>query len=118
PVWDGAVELDDLVVADLKMTAGSEVLKQQENVTIAARPQRVEGVTLENLGEELKNARVGDVRTIQASMPDDAAREELRGKPVTFELKVNDIKRMRLPPLDQAFLSGQGFENEQEMRDA
>ncbi len=116
PVTEGGIESDDMVIADIKQIVGGETIAQHENVTLAARPQRVLDVTLQNLGDVLIGAKPGDVRTIEGKMPDEAEREDLRGKPVTFEVKINDIKRMRLPALDKEFLTAQGFDSEDEMR--
>lgn len=113
----GPVQADDLVVADLKLSCDGKVLKEHENVNLAARPQRIEGAVLEKLGDVLGGAKPGDTRTMTATMPEDAAIEEARGKEVTFEFKVQDIKRLNVPPIDAEWLSSQGFDTEQEYRD-
>jgi len=115
-VGDGPVEPDDLVIADVKMTSGGEVLKQGQDVRLAARPQVVDGVVLENLGDVLAGAKVGDVRQISGQIPDAYEKEEFRGKEADFEITVKQIQRMRLPEVDQAFLNHWGFETEQDMR--
>lgn len=118
PVVEGAVQTDDMVIADVKMTVGDEVVKQQENVSLRARPQRVEGVTLDTLGEVLAGAKPGDVRTTTGTVVNDDERENLRGKPASFEFRVNDIKRLNLPPLDAAHLASVGMESLDEYRGA
>lgn len=117
PLAEGVVEPNDLVVADLKITVGDKTVKEQENVTLAARPQSVEGAELRDLGEKLTGAQSGDSRTLTAKLPDDYSAEEFRGAEATFELKIHEIKRLQLPPLDEAFLSPRGFESEQEFRE-
>lgn len=117
PLAEGVVEQNDLVVADVKITADGKTVKEQENVTLAARPQSVEGAELRDLGEKLTGAQSGDTRTLTAKLPDDYPAEEFRGAEATFELKIHEIKRLQLPPLDEAFLTPRGFENEQEFRE-
>jgi len=116
PVEDGTVEIDDLLVCDMKMTVEGEETKTQENIQVSARPQVLEGVSLDNLGEEMAGSKTGDTKTLTGIMPDDHEVEDLRGKKVTFELMINDIKRLALPPLDEAFVSGLGFDSEAEYR--
>jgi trigger factor len=117
PVNDGKVAIDDMLICDLVMTVDGKEIKKQENMQIAARPQRIEGVTLEDLGDSFKGAKVGESRKLSGTLVDDYEVEELRGKKAEFEFKLNDIKRMDMPPLDKAYLTSQGFENEKEYRD-
>lgn len=117
PVVDGAVEIDDLMICDMVMSVGGKEVKKAENIQIAARPQRIEGVTLEDFGKAFKGAKVGQSRTFEGTLPDDYEVEEFRGKAAKFELKLNDLKRMELPQLDQEYLSSQGFDSEKEFRD-
>lgn len=116
PVPDGQVEIDDLLVCDMKMTSDGKEVKAQENIQLAARAQVVEGVTLEDLGEKFEGAKAGDTRTFEGPLPDDYEVEDLRGKQAEFALTINDIKRLNLPPLDEAYLSTLGFDSEEEYR--
>lgn len=117
PVNDGKVAIDDLLICDLVMTVDGKEFKKQENMQIAARPQRIEGVTLEDLGDSFKGAKVGDIKKLTGTIPEEYEDEELRGKKAGFEFKLNDIKRMELPPLDKEYLTNQGFESEKEYRE-
>jgi len=117
PVNNGTVAIDDLLICDLVMTVEGQEVKKQENMQMAARPQRIEGLTLEDLGDSFKGAKVGDTKKLTATVPDDYEVEDLRGKKTDFEFKLNDIKRMELPPLDKEFLTNQGFEGEKEYRE-
>ncbi len=114
---DGAVESDDVIMADIRMTSGGVEIKQQENVRMAARPQTIDGVPIDNLGEALKGARVGDLRQVSGQISDDYVKEEYRGKTAEFEIKVREIQRLHLPELNEEFIKSIGFDNEQELRD-
>lgn len=116
-VSDSAVEQDDVVIADLKMSSEGTVLKEEESVRMAARPQAVDGVALENLGEALTGANVGDVRTTSGEISDDYIKAEFRGKTAEFEIKVREIQRLQLPELNEEFIKGLGFETEEELRE-
>jgi trigger factor len=116
PVLDGQVEIDDLIVCEMKMTVDGKAVKTQDNIQIAARPQVVEGVRLDELGDEMAGAKAGDTKTLEGTLPDDYEVEDFRGKTARFELTVNEIKRLDLPPMDQAYLSSAGFDGEAEYR--
>ncbi|RIK64190.1 MAG: trigger factor [Planctomycetota bacterium] len=117
PVLDGSVERDDMLICDMVMTADGKEIKKAENIQLAARPQRIEGVTFEDFGDRFNGARVGATKTLEGELPDDYEVEDLRGKKARIELKLNDIKRLELPPMDKEYLESQGFESEKELRE-
>lgn len=113
PVED-AVQEDDLVIADMTMSVDAEVIKEEKNVAVAARVQRVDNVTLD-LGKALTGKKTADTVIVEGTFDDDHDDLEQRGKPVTFTFVIQDIKRIELPPLDGDFLEALGFESEKEL---
>lgn len=116
-VTDTAVEADDMVIADIKMTCGETVLKEESDKKLAARPQVVDGVTLEKLGDVLVGTKPGDTCSIAGEIPDTYAKEEYRGKQADFSFAIKQVQRLSLPDMDEAFFKRLGFENEKELRD-
>lgn len=117
PVSSGKVQKDDLLIADVEMKVGKEVVKTSENVQVFARPQRVEGVNLEKLGDALVGAKPGDTKSVEGKIPDDFEKPELRGKTADFSFKIHELKRFILPPVDKTFLEATGFESEKDLKD-
>jgi trigger factor len=101
----------------VKMSCEGGVVKEQSFLRVPVRPQVVDGVTLEKLGEALVGAKAGDTRSISGQIPDSYIKPELRGKQADFEFKVREIQRLKLPEMNEAFLKSWGFDNEQELRD-
>jgi trigger factor len=116
PVADGEVEEDDLVICNMKMTVDGKVVKSEENVRLAARPQRLEGAVLDDLGEVLEGAKIGDARQIEGELSDDHEMADLRGKKAKFDLAINEIKRLEMPPLEEQYYKSQGFDTLEEYR--
>ena len=110
PVEDGTVELDDMLYASMKMQVDGETVRQEDNTDLAARDMRLAGVPLKGLGEALKGAQVGGTVTFDAPVPEDHENVDLRGKTAHFEFVVAEIKRLKLPELDDAFVDALGFE--------
>src|SRR5262249_20986464 len=108
---------DDLLICDVAMSVGGEQIKKDENVRLAARAQRVEGVTLEKLGEVLVGSKAEQTKKIEGTIPDDYEKAELRGKTAKFEITIHEVKRLALPPLDEAFLQSVGADSEKELRE-
>ncbi|MFO0973888.1 MAG: trigger factor [Phycisphaerae bacterium] len=117
PVAKGTAKTDDLLVCDVTMRVGGEVIRKQENTQVYVRPQQIEGVTLEKLGETLAGAKAGDTRQASGTVPADHERAELREKSADFEFQVHEVKRFALPPVDKEFLDALGFESEAEARE-
>ncbi len=116
PVADGEIQPDDMVTADVKVTVDDETITEETGVQFAARPSRVEGIVVENLGDDLAGAKVGDERTVQAEVPDDFEKEEVRGKTADITFAIRDIKRMNLPELSDTFAQMMGLESVDELK--
>ncbi len=113
---DDKIRADDMVVADVKLTIDGEVVKEERNVTLSARAQRVEGINLDDLGEQLIGRKSQDRVTAKAEVGDEHEEMRFRGKQATFEVLVQDVKRLELPSLDEEFLTSIGFDSEEDLR--
>lgn len=112
----GKAKEDDLIIADVKLSIDGKETKKEENVTLAARPQRVDGVALEDLGKALVGKKAGDKVSIETKVGDEHPTAEWRGKAAQFDFVLHDVKRLALPEIDETFLSSMGFESEEEFR--
>jgi trigger factor len=112
----GKIKADDLIVADVKMSVEGEVAAQEDNMQLAARGQSVFGVPLPELGKEMAGKEAGGTVRLEVDIPEDYEKAELRTKKAAFEIAIHDVKRLALPPVDDAFLSSLGFDSEQELK--
>jgi trigger factor len=60
----------------------------------------------------------GDQVVAEGVIPDDHESIGRRGKTARFEFTIREIKRLELAALDAEFFASQGFDDEQDMRDA
>jgi trigger factor len=68
--------------------------------------------------EQLEGASAGEDRTVKLDFPDDYGAEHLAGKPAEFAVTIKEIKRKRLPELDDEFaLEAGGFDSIGELRE-
>ena len=104
----------DLVSTGQPAVAGDYVIVDYERLDENGEPvpdSKVEGYPCEvgkealppELDEALLGASAGDERRITIDYPQDHSVEELAGKSITFSLTVQDVKRKRLPALDDDF---------------
>jgi trigger factor len=118
PVEDRGVETEDHLTADVHVKADGNEIAHEHDAQLVARAGRIAAIQVEDLDKQLEGARGGETRTITVKAPDTHPNESIRGKDVQIEITVKDIKRMELAEVDQQFLEGLGFENEQELREA
>ena len=60
--------------------------------------------------EQLIGMKTGEEKDINVTFPEDYHSEELKGQPVVFKVKVNEIKEIKLPELDKDFFDDLGME--------
>ncbi|HEX8521238.1 MAG TPA: trigger factor [Tepidisphaeraceae bacterium] len=118
PVEDRGVEAGDQLVADIHVKVEGNVVGQQQDATIVARPGQIGGIEIEDLDKQLAGMKPGETRTIKTHVPDDNPTEVIKGKDVEIEVALKDLKKLELAEIDQEFLESLGFENEKELREA
>lgn len=62
----------------------------------------------------LEGAKAGDEKTLDVAFPDDYHKEELKGKPAQFKVKVSEVKKPELPELNEEFFKTFGVETSDE----
>ncbi len=60
--------------------------------------------------EQLIGMKAGEEKDINVTFPEDYHAEELKGQPVVFKVKVNEVKEIKLPELDKDFFDDLGME--------
>ncbi|MEJ7787044.1 MAG: trigger factor [Solirubrobacteraceae bacterium] len=85
------------------------------------RDQMVElgtGRLIPGFEEQLVGAAAGEDRTVSLDFPDDYGAEHLQGKAAEFAVTIKEIKRKRLPELDDDFaVEAGGFDSVDELRE-
>jgi len=127
PREDGAVELDDQIIADVVLkpvssaverTEGVEEEQKLDNIEIYVRQNGFVGaIPVGKLDELLVGAKPGDIKQTSVEVPKTYFREEYRGKKVDIQITVKDIKWLKLAALDENFLKKYGVEDETELRE-
>ena len=116
----GPAKPGDLVVANLRFLDGDAVLSEASDLELIVRP-RLSFADAELMGFDalVAKARVGTPITGSLKVSDEAAVESLRGKDITLELTLVDVKQLELPELSPELLSEIGsFESPDELRTA
>jgi trigger factor len=94
------------------------IVAHQHDAQLVARPARIGGIELPDFESRIVGAKPGEVRSFLVKAPENHTNEVIRGKEITMEIAVKDIKRLELAEITPEFLEDLGFVNEQEIRDA
>jgi trigger factor len=106
---------DDFIVLDYAGTVEGEPLEGAEGRDQLA--QLGAGRLLEGMDEVLVGASAGDEREFTTTVPEDHPNEDLRGKPLTFQLTVKEVREKQLPDVNDDFASdAAGFDTLDELR--
>lgn len=101
-VEDRAAEKDDIAVIDFKGFLDGEAFDGGEaenyNLTLGSN-QFIPGFEDQIIGH-----KADEEFTIDVTFPEDYQAEELKGKPVKFEIKLHEIKKRELPEFNDEFV--------------
>jgi len=101
PVEDGAVESGDYIRLDFQGFVDGELIEggEGENYPLTVGS----GTFIPGFEDQLIGMKPNEEKEIKVTYPEDYHVENLKGKEATFRVKVRDIKRKRLPELDDEF---------------
>jgi len=100
-VEEGAVENGDRVVIDYEGFIDGEAFEggKAEKATLEIGS----GTFIPGFEEQLVGMTKGEEKDIEVTFPEDYRVDELKGKNAVFKIKLHEIKRKKLPPLDDEF---------------
>ncbi|MDD5558110.1 trigger factor [Candidatus Methylomirabilis sp.] len=102
--WPGLQE--DLLVVDYEGFAGGKPLKgvSGRNASILLGAHQF----IPEFETQLHGLKKGEVKEFSLEFPTDYGRRELAGKRVLFRVTLKEVKKKRVPPLDNAFAQSAG----------
>jgi trigger factor len=115
--FDGAASSGDYIVCNLAFKHDGELISESKEEVIRIRPAlSFRDGRIENFDKVMQGVKAEETRTAEAKLTNDAPNVNLRGKSVTAEFEVLEVKKLKLPELTPDFLSDMGFESEEAMR--
>jgi len=114
----GPAKPGDLIVANLRFLDGDTLLSEATDLELIVRPKlSFADAELTGFDTLVATARIGTPVTATLTISNEAAVESLRGKEVTLELTVVDVKQLELPELTPELLEELGsFESPDDLR--
>lgn len=114
---DGPAELGDYLVVDMKFTHGDEVFKEMEEVAVELRSTlRFQDAELEDFGKLMDGAKPDEERETKITISVESPNVEMRGEELGLAIKVQDVKKVEMPEIDEAMLERLGVESEDDLK--
>jgi len=112
------VDIGDYLVADLSTRDGDRVLGEIKEMRFRVEPRVAfkDGVA-SKFGEQVKGAKVGEVRTVDISFTDRVADQSLKGRIIQARLDIKDIKIVQLPEITHELMHEFGVHNIEQFRE-
>lgn len=106
----------DHVICDFALSSDGEEALSEENIPLRIKAgEKIP--TFEIPYDDFIGKKVEEAVTGTTSLPENFAKEELRGKEAEYTLTIRAHQRMELPELDDDFCNEFGCENEEALRD-
>ncbi len=120
PKLQGSAELGDFVTADLVFyRPDGSTLSEVKEIQFRLQPElRFRDGAIPELGETLVGATPGETRKGEANLGTSTGEASLRGATVPVEIRLHDLKQIRLPEINTAFLNSIGFDSMEDLREA
>jgi len=116
PKTAGGAEVGDFVTADLTFHKDGVTLNQAKEIQFRLQPElRFQDGRVPNLADTLAGANPGQAREAEALIGTASPDPALRGQAIRVTFHVHDLKQLRLPAVDEAFLRGIGFDTQEEL---
>ncbi len=100
---EGKIEPADLVIGKVTLAADGEAPISRDGFTILLEEGMVGEIPVEDLGKKFAGKGPGDEVSIQTTIPVTFTAETLRGKKGTLTVAIDEVKRARLPELNDEF---------------
>ena len=117
---DGPAETGDYLTLNITFKDGENVISSvNEEVIRIRRTLSFRDGNVEGYDKLMKGVQAGEKRIGKAKLSADAPNEALRGKMITAEFEVLEVKKLELPELTKSFLEEfGGFDSPGDLRDA
>lgn len=111
-------QLGDHLTVKATFTHQDNPLKTIDELGIRVRPNvRFQDAELSGFDKLMVGAKVGDVKETELSVSIQASQMAMRGEKVRATFEVLDVKRLRLPVLDEGFFSRINVDSEDDLRE-
>ncbi|MFT7620588.1 MAG: trigger factor [Planctomycetota bacterium] len=112
PVEDEGAKEKDLVIGKLELKEGEEVaFERNQSHLVVGDDTKLAGIELPDMKKLFLGVTLDQIVTCEVEIPEDHPVKDLKGKTLAASFKVEEIKRMELPELNDEFAENFGLES-------
>ena len=115
---DGVTEKNDHLEADSTFQVGEEPPMVKHDSPFDLRPQMIEGVNFEELGDQLAGLKIDESKSVEVKVADTHTNEAWRGQTAKLTITVKKIFRWEPPVIDEDFAKKFGYVSFTVLRDS
>lgn len=107
-VKEGAIKKGDIAIIDFEGFKDGVAFKggKGENYSLEIGS----GTFIPGFEDQLIGVKAGEEKDVNVTFPEDYHSEELKGQAVVFKVKVNEVKEVKIPELNEEFFEDLGME--------
>ncbi len=116
---EGTAAVGDYLTVNITTSHdGKQIEREEEHVLRIREKLSFRDGEISDFAKLMEGVKAGDRRKIEIELTQDAPNESLRGKKITVEFEVLEVKKLKLPELNEEFLAEMGnFKTEGDLRD-
>lgn len=115
---DGPAEKGDYLIVDMTSTVEGQTIGTTKEVTLRIDDTLTfKDAVAPHFAEQTVGVKAGETRAIDLTMTDAVGQEGLKGKTAQTTLEVKDVKKLRLPELNEEFLAQFGVQSVEQLRE-
>jgi len=106
----------DMVLAAATIRGQDVAELHKPGLQLRVAPGQIEGLPLIELGKVLSGKKAGDSASLEVTVPQAHPNEQWRGKNLTVEIEISQVRKRILPQLDDQFAAAYGFDSIEQLR--
>jgi trigger factor len=116
-IEDGKAEENDLILAEMEILVGGLTIENREDVHVHVKDKPLIDLDVPGLKDKLLGLRMNESCEVACLLPDTYSKEEYQGKEAQIRLKVNELKRIFMPELNDEWAQELDRENLEALRE-
>ncbi|MFN3467351.1 MAG: hypothetical protein ACK4WF_06580, partial [Candidatus Brocadiales bacterium] len=117
-VEGGEVLAQDQILCDYQVDVDGKTVYQEEETALWVSHQRIGNIHVPYLAKLLVGARVGETKEAKVNLGNNFQVAEYRNKEATLKLSIKEIKRPKVPEINDDLAKQMGFPNVEKLKEA
>lgn len=118
PVEGGEVLAQDQVLCDYQVDVEGNAIHHEEEVAVWVSGKRVGTIPVPDLAKVVMGARAGETKEVKVNLGGNFPVKQYRNREATLRLSINEIKRPKVPEINDDLAKQMDFPNLEKLKEA